>query len=75
MKNPWKLKKIINLRQIVKCKDEGNREKISNNSDKSKEKILFSLDCTAQKMKFSIKDFFSKCDQIGRRLRIRSYLL
>ena len=22
------------------------------------------MQCTAQKMKFSIKDFFSKCDQI-----------
>ena len=29
----------------------------------------------AQKMKFSIKDFFSKCDQIRRFLRIWSYLL
>ena len=28
----------------------------------------------AQKMKFSIKDFFSKCDQIRRKLRIWSYL-
>ena len=26
-------------------------------------------------MKFSIKNFFSKCDQIRRKLRIRSYLL
>ena len=26
-------------------------------------------------MKFSIKDFFSKCDQIRRKLRIRSLLL
>ena len=30
---------------------------------------------TAQKMKFSIKDFFSKCDQIRRKLRIWSYLV
>ena len=30
---------------------------------------------TAQKMKFSIKDFFSKCDEIRRKLRIWSYLL
>ena len=30
---------------------------------------------TAQKMKFSIKDFFSKCDQILRKLRIWSHLL
>ena len=26
-------------------------------------------------MQFSIKDFFSKCDQIRKRLRIGSYLL
>ena len=30
---------------------------------------------TAQNMKFSIKDFFSKCDQIRRKLRIWSHLL
>ena len=30
---------------------------------------------TAHKMKFSIKDFFSKCDQIRRKLRIWSHLL
>ena len=30
---------------------------------------------TAQKMKFSIKYFFSKCDQIRSKLRIRSRLL
>ena len=30
---------------------------------------------TTQKMKFSIKDFFSKCDQIRKKLRIWSYLL
>ena len=29
---------------------------------------------TAQKMKFSINDFFSKCDQIRRKLRIWSHL-
>ena len=31
--------------------------------------------CTTQKMKFSIKDFFSKRDQICRKLRIWSHLL
>ena len=31
--------------------------------------------CTAQKMKFPIKDFFSKCDQIRSKLRIWSHLL
>ena len=30
---------------------------------------------TAQKMKFSIKDFFSKCDRIRRKLLIWSHLL
>ena len=30
---------------------------------------------TAQKMKFSIKDLFSKCDQIRRKLRVWSHLL
>ena len=30
---------------------------------------------TAQKMKFSIKDFFSKCDQILRKLWVWSHLL
>ena len=30
---------------------------------------------TAQKMKFTINDFFSKCDQIPRKLRIWSHLL
>ena len=30
---------------------------------------------TAQKMKFSINDFFIKCDQIRRKLRIWSHLL
>ena len=30
---------------------------------------------TAQKMKFSIKDLFSECDQIRRKLRFWSHLL
>ena len=30
---------------------------------------------TAQKMKFFIKDFFSKCDQIRRKLKISEHLL
>ena len=37
--------------------------------------FLFSKQLTAQKMKFSIKDLFSKCDQIHRKLRIWSQLL
>ena len=37
--------------------------------------FLFSKQLTAQKMKFSIKDLFSKCDQIHRKLRIWLHLL
>ena len=33
------------------------------------------LHCTAQKIKFATKDFFSKCDQIRKKLRIWSHLL
>ena len=36
---------------------------------------LFTSSTTAQKMKFSIEDFLSKCDQIRSFLRIRSHLL
>ena len=39
------------------------------------EKIYFYCPYIAQKMKFSIKDFFSKCDQICSFLRIWSHLL
>ena len=35
----------------------------------------FTSTATAQKRNFSIRDFFSKCDQIRRKLRIWSYLL
>ena len=38
-------------------------------------KLCVSVSCTAQKIKFFIKDFFSKCDQIWRKLRIWSHLL
>ena len=33
------------------------------------------FDCTTLKMKFSVKDFLSKCDQIRWKLRIWSHLL
>ena len=36
---------------------------------------LTSISDTAQKLKFSIKDFSGKCDQIRRKLRIWSHLL
>ena len=35
----------------------------------------FTSRTTAQKSKFSIRDFFSKCDQICRKLQIWSYIL
>ena len=38
-------------------------------------KVLFALYDTTQKIKFSINDFFSKCDQICSFLRIWSHLL
>ena len=41
----------------------------------SQEKYLFCTISTAQKIKSSIKDFFSICDQIHRKLRIWSHLL
>ena len=42
------------------------------NVSKIKKSVLHN---TAQKMKFSIKDFFSKYDQIRRKLQILSHLL
>ena len=36
---------------------------------------VFTFTSPAQKIKFSIKDFSSKCDQIRRNLRIWSHLL
>ena len=41
----------------------------------NKEKSMLVQSNTAQKMKFSIKDFFNKCDQICSFLRIWSNLL
>ena len=38
-------------------------------------KVNISIICTAQKMKFFIKNFFSKCDQIRMKLWIWSHLL
>ena len=37
--------------------------------------VLRERNFTAQKMKFSIKDFFSKCDHIHKKVRIWSHLL
>ena len=38
-------------------------------------KVLRQWNYTAQKIKFSIKDFFRRCHQISSKLRIRSHLL
>ena len=45
------------------------------NNEKSLKTTLAFVANTSQKMKFSIKDFFSKCNQICRKLRIWSHLL
>ena len=37
--------------------------------------FVIAITTTAQKMKFSIKDIFTKCGQIRRKLRIWSHLL
>ena len=52
-----------------------SNKKTVNDTYSSWAEILFGLPNTAQKMKFSIKNFFSKCDQIRRKLRIWSHLL
>ena len=39
----------------------------------SKKSILFLSPYTIQKMKFSINDFFSKCDQIRRKLNLVTF--
>ena len=44
-------------------------------SQKSSDQKTCGFSDTAQKMKFSIKDFFSKCDQIRRNLQNWSHLL
>ena len=61
----WPLKKVILLIFFYSVADSENNLKLSR-----KNRYI-----TAQKMKFSIKDFFSKCDQIRRKLRIWSHLL
>ena len=43
--------------------------------DQLRFQLISSIHCTEQKMKFSIKDFFSKSDQIRSFLRIWSHLL
>ena len=40
-----------------------------------KSTLWMRVSSTAHKMKFSIKDFFRKCDQISKKLRIWSHLL
>ena len=48
---------------------------ISNVSSLFQTLVVSNISSTAQKIKFSIKDFFSKCDQIRRKLQIWSHLL
>ena len=39
------------------------------------QRLVSNIPIITQKIKFSIKDFFSKCYQIRRKLRIQSHLL
>ena len=76
---------LVNLEQIRKCDkifSQFCELKLGDgflHCQNSSEHIVFpvgvSLSFTAQKLKFSIKDFFSKCDQIGSFQRIWSHLL
>ena len=50
------------------------KNKLKSKSDTLCHSIPIQID-TAQQMKFFIKDFFSKCDQIRRKLQIWSNLL
>ena len=59
------MKRVLQLFRVLKC----SAFRVSE---------CFSTDClrnTAEKMKFSIKHFFSKCEQICWKLRIWSHLL
>ena len=74
---------VSNIKQVNFI--EIDKEDVRNFSDKELKSLglnkrghliclkCFSIDCT--KMKFSIKDFFSKCEQINIFLRIWSHLL
>ena len=55
----------------------GNCAFLQNFLTKKLDEILVfeAVQIIAQKIKFSIKDFFSKCDQIRRKLRFWSHLL
>ena len=44
-------------------------------ADNVEKKRVHNVISTAQKMKFFVKDFFSKCEQIRRKLQIWSHLL
>ena len=55
--------------------DTTNHEDFISKFYSHKYEFLFVNFCIAQKMKFSIKDFFSECDQILSLLRVWSHLL
>ena len=59
----------------IKWKHLTRNELLQNWCDNFRRKASSQIFDTAQKMKFSIKDFFSKYDQIRRKLRIWSNLL
>ena len=63
-------RQIVKAGETVTNKKSSGLSRIKGNTKWERLKI-----CTAQKMKFSIEDFFSKCNQIRSKLRIWSHLL
>ena len=55
--------------------EENNFQTLLEKSDNMENSFISSSNITVQEMKFSVKDFVSKCDQIRRKLRIWSYFL
>ena len=78
--NPYKLKKITQtwrhcIKSNLKSKVYGETGSVIYKCVYLWEAVSQTCSTTAQKMKLSIKDFFSKCDQILSFLRIWSHLL
>ena len=61
--------------RVQKCQSFFRIARTAEKIVRASSKFTFSTTTTAQKMKFSINDLFSKCDQIRKKLRIWSNLL
>ena len=64
--------RLSNEQLVTRKKRSKNRKKLTDTDTQNLSKLST---YTAQKMKFSIEDFFSKYNQICRKLRIWSHLL